>query len=183
MKRMKTSTKVIKFFNQKIRRAYCKWALSKKQKSFSELTPFEKKFIMVLKRVCLLPNSDFNYGFTNYTGRLVTNRDAGVTIQIKGNQISFLDEETLTVFYSMPEITAYFTAIFDRATELRAKRQDDEIFALQMNRLTKVEQILMETPKRKPVPIITNQSKGVQRRRTQDLALDQNDILKIAFGD
>ena len=178
---MEIQSKIVKFVNRRIRRTYCKWALSKKKKSFNELTQFEKKFTMVLKRVCLLPTSEFNYGFTENVGRIVTNQEAGVTIQLKGTEVRFIDSDMLTVFFASTETATYFTSIFDRATELRAKRREDEILNIQMNHIRQVEQILMETPKRKIKPIEIR-PKMIRRRKVEDLEMDQADILKIVTG-
>ena len=172
--------RLITFFEKRIRRAYCKWALAKKKKSLNELTPFEKKLIMVLKRVCLLPDSEFNYGFTESVGRIVTNEESGVTIQIKGNEVRFIDSDMITVFFATPEVSSYLTSIFDRSTELRAKRREDEILSLQLNHLRQVELTLMETPKKRPRPIKLKQK--TRPTRPRETALSEEEILQIAVG-
>ncbi len=173
--------KVVTFIEKRVRRAYCKWALSKKKKSLGELTLFEKKLTMVLKRVCLLPDSEFHYGFTEHVGRIVTNAEANVTIQIKGNEIRFIDSDMITVFFAMPEVSMYLNSIFDRATELRAKKREDEIINIQMDHLRQVELTLIESPKKTSKPITLRQK--TRPAKPRETILQERDILKIAIGD
>jgi len=176
---MNNNSKLVKFVSRYFNRAYYRWEISKKKKSYEELTQFEKKFIMVLKRICLLQSSEFNYSYTEGAGRIVSNLEAGITIQIKGNEIRFIDSDMLTVFFVREDLARYFSAIFDRATELRTKRQEDEILNVQLNHIRSVEQILIEVPKRKSSQL-TLTPKMVKRRRHQSKSTG---IFEITVGD
>lgn len=129
----------ILFFQNKIRRTYCKWALAKKRKSLNALTPFEKKFLMVLKRVCLLGDTEFDYGYRNDVGRIVYNNRLNVTIQVKGNEIKFFDSEMITIFFSTQELSDYIVSIIDRSTERRALKKAESISEMQLTHLKKIE--------------------------------------------
>ena len=127
----------------RIKRAYCRWALSKKKKKLEALTQFEKKFISVLKRICLMPDSEFNYSYREDAGRIVSNASSNVTIQIKGAEIKFFDSEMITVFFTTPDVADYVSSIFDRATDIRAARKSESVYQLQLSHIRKVEGTLM----------------------------------------
>jgi hypothetical protein len=140
MKLMSRLTNLIfAYFQNKIKRTYCKWALSKKRRRLDSLTSFEKKFLMVLRRVCLLPDSEFDYGYRTDIGRIVSNTRVGVTIQVRGNEVKFFDSEMITVFFTTAETAEYIVSIFDRATDRRANRKAAVVSEMQFEHLRKIE--------------------------------------------
>jgi hypothetical protein len=142
---MKTrlTDKALTYFQNKIKRTYCKFVLSKKKKQLDALTPFEKKFLMVLRRVCLLQDSEFNYGYHADVGRIVSNARVGVTIQIKGNEVKFFDSDMITIFFATAQLAEHIISIFDRATDRRAYKQAEKIDEMQLDHLKKIEGELM----------------------------------------
>ncbi len=133
------SNLIFAYFRSSIKRTYCKWALSKKRRRLNALTPFEKKFLMVLRRVCLLPDSEFDYGYRTDIGRIVSNATIGVTIQIRGNEIKFFDSEMSTVFFTTAETSEHIISIFDRATDRRANKKAAVVSEMQFEHLRKIE--------------------------------------------
>lgn len=135
--------KIQQSLRNRVKRAYCKWALGKKRKKLDALNQFEKKFIMVLKRICLMADSEFNYSYRESAGRIVSNTSSNITIQIRGNEIKFFDSEMITVFFTTPEIADYICSIFDRATDIRAAKKSESVYQMQLSHIRKVEGTLM----------------------------------------
>jgi len=135
--------KIQRILQNRIKRAYCKWALNRKRKKLDTLNQFEKTFITVLKRICLMDDSEFNYSYRESASRIVSNTSSNVIIQIRGNEIKFVDSDTITVFFANPEVANYICSIFDKAADIRAAKKSDSIYQMQLYHIRKVEGALI----------------------------------------
>ena len=156
----RSTTTINQYFQSKIRRLYCRIALAKKRKILKSMTRFEKKFLAVLRRVCILDYSEFNYGYRYDSGRLVSNSRLNVTIQIRGNEIKFFDSDMVTIFVGSNETVVLAVSIFDRATEHRANKKAELIDEMQLDHLTKIEGLLLTKARYGPIDIKYAQTVG-----------------------
>lgn len=136
-------TAISRYFQAKIRKVYCKIALAKKRKILNSMSKFENKFLAVLRRICILTDSEFNYGYRYDSGRLVSNSKLNVTIQIKGNEIKFFDSDMVTIFIGSNTTVDLAVLIFDKATERRANKKAELIEEMQLDHLIKIEGLLL----------------------------------------
>jgi hypothetical protein len=157
---MNRPTKISWYFQAKIHRIYCKLALAKKHKILNAMPEFEKKFLAVLRRVCLLADSEFNYGYRYDSGRFVSNSRLNVTIQIRGNEIKFFDSDMVTIFISSNSTVELAILIFDRATERRANKMAELIAEMQLAHIIKIEGLLLTTVRHEPIDIKYAQTGG-----------------------
>lgn len=124
------------------------------------MSEFEKKFLAVLRRVCILADSEFNYGYRYDSGRFVSNSRLNVTIQIKGNEIKFFDSDMVTIFIGSNSTVDSAVLIFNRATERRANKKAELIEKMQLEHLIKIEGLLLTKVRYEPIDIKYAQKVG-----------------------
>ena len=103
-----------RLIKSKMRRAYCKWAISKKRRTSALWTDFEKEFISFMRRAVLSKTATLHYSVEN-SARILNNEATDLTIIIKGNSIRVHDASSIISFGVPTELSYYLDAIFDRA--------------------------------------------------------------------
>lgn len=122
----------------KIKRAYCKWAISKKKKVAAEWTPFEKKFALLFKRAIITKDSTLYYSWET-NSRLVHNKKNKLTIIIRSNSVKLHDDKTLISFFVGSNLQLYLDAIFDQAASTRAKAIETQADNFMLENLNTIE--------------------------------------------
>jgi hypothetical protein len=121
-----------------MRRAYCKWAISKKKKTVEQWTEFERAFISFMRRAVLSKTASLHYSVEN-NARILHNRTTGLTVIIKGNSIRVHDETNIISFGVPSELGYYLDAIFDRANIRTVKRIEDSSSDMMLNSLREIQ--------------------------------------------
>lgn len=127
-----------KIVKSKVKRAYCRWAISKKKRVSSEWTDFEKQFATFMKRAVLSKTANLYYSIES-GARILHNTETDLTIIIRGNSIRVHDDATIIAFNSPSDLGIYLDAIFDRANSLRAQKIEDLSKELMVNSLKEIQ--------------------------------------------
>ena len=128
-------TRVIK---SKIRRFYAKRAISKKKKTSSEWTDFERKFAMLMKRTVLQRETELICSWESST-RTIHNQITGLTIILNGHTVKVNDDRTVIVFAVDVDLRDYLNSIFDKATIARSLKLNETVNDLMLKNLKEIE--------------------------------------------
>jgi hypothetical protein len=135
---MKTNFSIKRIIASKIRRVYCKLAISKKNRKSAEWSEFEKKFIMMLKRAVLSKDATLYLSWTDHA-RVVNNPTNRLTIVLRGNSVKVHDEKSFISFTVPLDVQDNLAYIFDRAAENKSRQIQESVDNMMMAQLREVE--------------------------------------------
>jgi len=127
-----------RIIRSKMRRAYCRWAISKKRRTADMWTAFEKEFISFMRRAVLSKTANLHYSVEN-NSRILHNEETGLTIIIKGTSIRVHDADSIISFGVPNELSYYLDAIFDRANMRKVNHIEESSNDLMINSLREIQ--------------------------------------------